>query len=162
METGLGIVPATGGTSMAVGREAGMSKHAASTDGGRNTREGRTPRLVARNAPDHPSDIAVGRAGRHRGEVARHRPLFARPKNTPDSQRHCRRGWMASASTPLSLNLSMSVPRCITGFGNRALAHVPEKWEPVFRQGHLPLQKNLAPLLKNLEHVPIPTERDGR
>src|SRR5215510_13075973 len=24
-----------------------------------------------------------------------------------------------------------------------ALAHVPEKWEPVFRQGHAPLQRNL-------------------
>jgi len=74
-----------------------MSKHVASTDGGRNTLEVQTPSAVARNAPDLPSDNVAGRAGRHHGEVARHRPLFARPKGMQDSQQHCRKEWMAWA-----------------------------------------------------------------
>ena len=37
-------------------------------------------------------------------------------------------------------------------FMNAMVAHIPEKWAPVFRQGYAPL--------KNLEHVPIPQERN--
>src|SRR5215510_5706508 len=46
-----------------------------------------------------------------------------------------------------------AAPRRHISYTEGCLAHVPEKWEPVFRQGHAPLQRNL-------EHVPIPTERD--
>src|SRR4029453_15787614 len=66
---------------------------------GRNIREGQRPSPVARNVPGRPSGTAVGRAVRHLGEVARHRPLFAEPKSTRCSPRHSRTGWVSSVLT---------------------------------------------------------------
>jgi hypothetical protein len=35
------------------------------------------------------------------------------------------------------------------------LEHVPEKWTPVFRQGHAQKSKNLEPLILCMDFVPV-------
>ena len=80
---------------MAFGREAGTSKHVASTAGGQNVRECQKSTAAARKAADRQADTGVGPA-RNLGEVARHRPMLAGPRGMRDSPRHSRKGWMAS------------------------------------------------------------------
>jgi hypothetical protein len=59
----------------------------------------------------------------------------------------------AGASRPVFLSALSSDIRSANELANRCeLAHVPEKWEPVFRRGHARGQKNL-------ERIPIRPER---
>ena len=98
-------------------REAGRSRHWASTAGGRSVRGCQRSNGSARKAVDRPPGTGGGRPGR--GEAVRNRPLFAGPRGMRDSPRHSRKGWVSSVLTCVVTGIP--VPLTITTLQRNSL-----------------------------------------
>ena len=86
----------TAAQGMTSGREAGRSRHSASTAGGRNVRACQMSNVSARKAVDHRPGRGGGRPAQDPGEAVRNRPLFAGPRGTRDSPLHSQNASEAS------------------------------------------------------------------